>query len=180
MGIIRRVNNSGYIDIPSEIRQSLHIRDGELLEIYATVDGELIYQKYSSIKKLSRIATEYAHILASISQMPVLICDRDHVVAASGVSTQEYLKCRVTQMLEEYMEDGCPYFSDCASDIKMQPVEGFNHPATIIYPIVSVNNVVGAVVFLESKLHKSPSEVEFKTAQTAAAFLGKQIDEYAI
>ena len=46
-GIIRRVDDLGRVVIPTEIRRSMDIRDGEAMEIYTTNDGCVVFQKYN-------------------------------------------------------------------------------------------------------------------------------------
>ena len=45
-GIIRRVDDLGRIVIPKEIRQTLHIKEGDPMEIYVD-DGCVIFKRYS-------------------------------------------------------------------------------------------------------------------------------------
>lgn len=48
-GIVRRIDDLGRIIIPKEIRRSLRIREGDLLELYTSHEGEIIFKKYSPI-----------------------------------------------------------------------------------------------------------------------------------
>ena len=109
--------------------------------------------------------------------MPTLVCDRDHVIAAAGVSKREYLERRVTSVLESYMENRRSYSAHANSVDEVQPVEGMENPASIIYPIIASGDVTGAVVMLKGDTIKIPTETEIKLAQSAAAFLGKQMEE---
>ncbi len=99
-GIVRRIDDLGRVVIPKEIRRTLRIREGDPLEIYTATDGEVIFKKYSPIGELSEFAAQYAEVLARISAMPTLVCDRDHVIAASGVSKREYLERRISPVLD--------------------------------------------------------------------------------
>ena len=51
------------------------------------------------------------------------------------------------------------------------------HYASVIYPIIAAGDVSGAVVMLTGEQTKIPTNAEIKLAQTAAAFLGKQMEE---
>ena len=73
-----------YTSIPKEIRRTMRIREGDPLEIYTDNNGEVIFKKYSPIEELSTFACQYAEVLAKSMGMPVIITDRDHVVAANG------------------------------------------------------------------------------------------------
>ncbi|MCH5297003.1 MAG: recombinase family protein [Ruminococcus sp.] len=153
------------------------ISDGDPLEIYTATDGEVIFKKYSPVGELSAFAGQYADVLARISALPTLICDKDHVVAASGVSKREFLERRVSTILESYMENRKSYAATQQSANSVQPIEGVEHSAAVIYPIIASGDVTGAVVMLSGESMKVPSNTEIKLAQSAAAFLGKQMEE---
>ena len=176
-GIVRRIDDLGRVVIPKEIRRTLRIREGDPLEIYTATDGEVIFKKYSPVGELSEFAAQYADVLARISAMPTLICDRDHVIAAAGVSKREVLERRVTSVLENYMESRRSYSAHPNEADALLPVEGFDHAAAVVCPIIAAGDVTGAVVMLKGDRIRHPSETEIKLAQSAAAFLGKQMEE---
>ncbi len=176
-GIVRRIDDLGRVVIPKEIRRTLRIREGDPLEIYTATDGEVIFKKYSPVGELSAFAGQYADVISRISSMPTLICDKDHVVAAAGVSKREFLERRVTQVLENYMENRKTYAATQQTVNDVQPIEGIEQYAAIIYPIIASGDVTGAVVMLCGDNVKVPSNTEIKLAQSAAAFLGKQMEE---
>lgn len=153
------------------------IKEGDPLEIYTATDGEVIFKKYSPVGELSAFASQYAEVLSRVSGLPVIICDKDHVIAASGVSKRELLERRVSPVLENYMESRKSYTATQATVGDIQPVEGVEHRAAVIYPIIAAGDVTGAVVMLMGEDNKVPTETEVKLAHSAAAFLGKQMEE---
>lgn len=176
-GIVRRIDDLGRVVIPKEIRRTLRIREGDPLEIYTATDGEVIFKKYSPVGELSEFAGQYADVISRISSLPTLICDKDHVIAAAGVSKREFLERRVSAVLENYMESRKSYAATQQNAGDIQPIEGIEHSASVIYPIISSGDVTGAVVMLSSESIKVPSGAEIKLAQSVAAFLGKQMEE---
>lgn len=176
-GIVRRIDDLGRVVIPKEIRRTLRIREGDPLEIYTDTDGEVIFKKYSPIGELSSFAAQYAEVLAKVSGFPILISDRDHIVAAAGVSKKEYLERRVTIVLEDLMENRRSFFPSADSTEKIQPVEGVDCCASIVYPIISSGDITGSVIMLYGEPPISPTNTENKLIQTASAFLGKQMEE---
>ena len=190
-GIVRRIDDLGRVVIPKEIRRTLRIREGDPLEIYTATDGEVIFKKYSPVGELSEFAGQYADspvgelsefagqyadVIARISAMPTLICDTDHVIAAAGVSKREFLERRVSSILESYMDNRKSYSATEQTLGDVQPIEGIERSAAVIYPIIASGDVMGAVVMLSGDAVKLPSGVETKLAQSAAAFLGKQME----
>ncbi|WP_312695549.1 stage V sporulation T C-terminal domain-containing protein [Caproiciproducens sp.] len=174
-GIVRRIDDLGRVVIPKEIRRTLRIREGDALEIFTDTQGGVIFKKYSPVGELSTFAGQYADVLTKAISMPTIICDRDHVVAAAGVSRKEFLERRVTPELEECMQSRTNFVSKGKSGLK--PVEGVDRAAEVIFPIIASSDVTGAVVLLANDGEEVPTESETKLAQVAASFLGKQMEE---
>ena len=174
-GIVRRIDDLGRVVIPKEIRRTLRIREGDPLEIYTDSNGEVIFKKYSPVGELGEFASQYAEVLSRVANLPTLISDRDHIVAAAGVPKREYLERRITPAVEELIEARQSFNS--SSDGTLRPVEGIDKTASIIFPIIASGDITGSVIMLPGERRTNPTEVEIKLAQTAAAFLGKQMEE---
>lgn len=175
-GIVRRIDDLGRIVIPKEIRRTLRIREGDALEIFTDSQGGVIFRKYSPVGELSTFASQYAEVLNRTAGLPMIICDRDHVVAAAGVSRKEFLERRVSQELEDCMQSRRSFVA--AGTEKFVPVEGLDRTAEIVCPILAASDVTGSVVVLTPEDGSSVSvELGAKLAQVAAAFLGKQMEE---
>ena len=166
-GIVRRIDDLGRVVIPKEIRRTLRIREGDPLDIFTNTDGGVIFRKYSPVGELSSFAEQYAEVLSKTANVPVLICDSDHVVAAAGVSKKEFLERRVTQAK----------FVGSEADHALRPIEGIERNASVVYPIIASSDVTGAVIILFDEKNTPPTQVEVKLAQAAAAFLGKQMED---
>src|SRR5690606_5353739 len=104
-GIVRRIDDLGRVVIPKEIRRTLRIREGDPLEIFVAREGEVILKKYSPINELGHFATEYADALFDSIHYPVLICDRDEVIAVSGDSKKDYLNKSIGRDIEDAIEN---------------------------------------------------------------------------
>ena len=176
-GIVRRIDDLGRVVIPKEIRRTMRIREGDPLEIYTDTEGEVIFKKYSPIGELSDFAGQYAEVLFRTAGAPVLVCDRDHVVAVSGLPKKEVLERRISPALEEMNEQRRPYIFEKSSGRRFQPVEGMERFASVQYPILAAGDVCGSIMFLASDDGAEPTEAEEKLIQTAAGFLGKQMEE---
>lgn len=172
-GIVRRIDDLGRVVIPKEIRRTMRIREGDPLEIYTSAGGEVIFKKYSPIGELSAFAAQYAEALAQGTKLPVLICDRDHCVAAAGISKKEVLERRITPSLEEIMEQRR---SVRLEGDNCQALEGFNHNIRVGVPIINAGDVSGAVVLVSDEANTSASESDVKLANVAADFLGRQME----
>ena len=158
-GIVRRIDDLGRVVIPKEIRRTMRIREGDPLEIYTDADGEVIFKKSRS------------------TNLPVLICDRDHVIACAGIPKREAVDRRISANLESLMEKRSNFVYSGSGE-SLRPVEGLERMAGIAYPIIGSGDVSGAVVLLMAENGATaPSSTEIKLMQVAASFLGKQMEE---
>ncbi len=175
-GIVRRIDDLGRVVIPKEIRRTMRIREGDPLEIYTNSDGEVIFKKYSAINEMSDNAVHVADIMCKLAGCPVVIFDKDHVVASSGVSRKEFSERRVTVQLEELMESRSQYFRTPDNNTRFFGAEGVEKAAVAAAPIISAGDVIGAVVFLESDTSRSATELQKSLITASAQFLAKQIE----
>ena len=175
-GIVRRIDDLGRVVIPKEIRRTMRIREGDPLEIYTDSDGRVIFKKYSPVGELGTFAHQYAEVLFKVCASPVIICDRERVVSAAGMSKKEISDRRVTGALEALMEERRSFINDKKSE-KLIPIEGFEKEAFAAIPILASGDVCGAVVMLESENAHVNLQVNVKLIQAAAMFLAKQMEE---
>ncbi len=153
------------------------ISEGDPLEIYTDSGGEVIFKKYSPMGEMSTFAEQYAEVLNRVTKRPVIITDRDHVVAVSGVSKKEYADRRISEALEQLIENRKSYTADRVSAGNFFPVEGTDKSAATAYPIISGGDITGAVVLLLDEGAGLPDEADSKLVQAATAFLGKQNED---
>lgn len=172
-----RGDDLGRVVIPKEIRRTLRIREGDPLEIFTEKDGEVVFKKYSPVGELSPFAVQYADVLARACNMTVLICDRDHVVAAAGASRKEFYDRRVSSQLDDVMESRRVYVVGTDGAERLQPVEAVSRYAAVAAPIVVAGDVTGVVCMVQPEAGTKPSEGDVRLAQVAAAFLGKHMEE---
>ncbi|MDL2232607.1 stage V sporulation protein T [Ruminococcaceae bacterium OttesenSCG-928-L11] len=176
-GIVRRIDDLGRVVIPKEIRRTMRIREGDPLEIYTDNDGEVIFKKYSPLGELSNFSSQYAEVLYRTGGHPVVVCDRDHVIAVAGVPKKELLERRVSSALEDSMEQRKPFAYTANEPGKVQPVEGDDRFAIAGAPIIASGDVCGSIMFVGENNGDCAGEIEIKLINTAAAFLGKQMEE---
>ena len=81
----------------------------------------------------------------------------------------------MSQDLEETMHARHTYVRDQNSP-PLQPVEGINRAASVVYPIIASSDVMGAVVLLAGDSSEQPDASDIKLTQAAASFLARQIE----
>ena len=178
-GIVRRIDDLGRVVIPKEIRRTMRIREGDPLEIYTDREGEVIFKKYSPIGELAAFAGQYAETLHKTCGLDVAICDRDSVIACAGISKKEYADKSISEALEAIMENRSLYTAAPGEDRKFLLKDGGTHFLHCAMPILAEGDLVGCVVSLHSDQTPKNAmlpDAESKLIQTAASFLGRQLE----
>ena len=179
-GVVRRIDDLGRVVIPKEIRKTLRIKEGDPLEIFTDKEGEVILKKYSPIGELTEFATGYAETLAKTTGHIACITDKDTVIAVSGGSKKEFLEQDISEELEKIMEDKEKYNSKENNELAVPITKNGNkeirYHSQIVYPIISDGDVIGSVILLSKDGNTKMTEVEQKVAQSAASFLGSQME----
>lgn len=179
-GIVRRIDDLGRVVIPKEIRRTLRIREGDPLEIFTDRQGEVILKKYSPIGELSEFATEYAESLCDALGHIVVIADRDTIIAVAGGSKKEYLEKRVSKSLEKVMEDKKTLIiteEEKTNILTMDEGDEKKYTSQVIAPILTQGDPIGAVIMVSKDVNKPLGQLEGKVSETAANFLGKQMEQ---
>lgn len=158
----------------------MRIREGDPLEIFTDREGEVIFKKYSPIGEMVSFAAQYADTLNKTCGMSVIISDRDVIIASAGVSKKEYNEKKISGEIEDIIESRSMYVNNGDN---MIPVieEGGSHFVSCAMPIISEGDIVGSVASLCSNetaivSNSLSKDVEIKLIQTAASFLGKQLE----
>ena len=157
------------------------VNSGDPLEIYTDREGEVIFKKYSPIGELTSFAAQYAETLHRVCSLAVVICDRDAVIACSGVSKKEYTDKALSPEMEHIMESRNLYFLRDGNEPIRILADGGTHYVSCAMPILSEGDIVGCVASVtdqpQSPHREIPGgEVETKLILTAAGFLGRQIE----
>lgn len=150
------------------------ISNGDPLEIYTNSGGEVIFKKYSPVGELSSFASEYAEALTQGTGLGVLICDRDHFIAAAGVPKRDIIEKGVSSELESIMESRRTSVFD--SDSRPFAADGFDKKICVAAPIIAAGDIAGAVVLVENGNQTTAQETDTSLAGVAARFLGTQME----
>ena len=86
-GITRRIDELGRIVIPKEIRSNLHLKSGELLEIYLQDSESIMLKKHSIINKKYEILGEIIKSLSKTISSDVYVTNLNEIVFSSNKST---------------------------------------------------------------------------------------------
>ncbi len=180
--------NQGTADIVQTVTQKVRnwkpkvyrvnvLCEGDPLEIYTSPDGEVIFRKYSPVGEISGTASQYADVLSKVGGCPAVICDRDHVIAVSGMSKKEVIERRVSGSLEDLIEQRKTHIYKSREDKRLNPIEGIDRYAIACAPILSQGDVNGAVIMLSADNNEFATGEQSALVQAAAMYFGKQMEE---
>ena len=153
------------------------INDGDPLEIFTDREGEVIFKKYSPIGELAQFAAQYAETLYKTCGLACVICDRDAVIACAGIPKKEYTDRKLTAEAEALMESRQLYTCDGKEPLAI--VDGAAGVVSCLMPISSEGDITGCVASIfakEGQTHTGTTDLETKLIQTAAGFLGRQLE----
>lgn len=177
-GIVRKIDDLGRIVIPKEIRKGLRIRVGDPLEIYVEKNGEIILKKYAPMGDLLTISEQYAETLFNVSGYSVCITDTDSIIAVAGCAKRDYLDKEINENLLSIMEERTVWSTKDDAMMKLVKGEGpGKYTSQVIAPIISDGDTIGSVILFSIEATKKVTEVEIKLVQTAASFLGRQMEQ---
>ena len=177
-GIVRRIDDLGRVVIPKEIRRTLRLREGTPLEIFTDREGEIILKKYSPMMELTAFSGQYAEAMAQSSGLMVCITDRDQVVAVAGGPKKELLSKTISRELERVIMER-ETVQEAVGDkrfLHLVPDEVEGLYAEVIVPIICEGDAIGSVALFSRDQRAKMGDTELKLAQTAAGFLGRQME----
>lgn len=185
-GIVRRIDELGRVVIPKEIRRTLRIREGDALEIYTDREGGVILRKYSPIGEIGDFAKEYAESLNQAIGHVAAICDKDTIIAVAGnrrsntginVSADKGIHHDLEALIENREKVNLNKKNgDTMLNIVSDDENGGNYTAQLIVPILAAGDAIGAVLLLTRDETAEFGQTEVKLAETAAGFIGKQME----
>ena len=152
------------------------VNEGDPLEIFTDKDGEVILKKYSPIGELSDFAAQICDSLHKSTDCIAAVCDRDAVIAVAGGGRRELFEKRISPELEQIMESRRVFRHESGGACVPVTDSDSGFCVSVAAPVISEGDLMGAVIFASPKNAPPSGDVEFKLAQTVAAFLGKQME----
>lgn len=152
----------------------MRIREGTPLEIYTDRDGEVIFKKYSLMGELQEYASSIAEAIHKCNDIKVIVCDSDSIIACAGVPKKELMESRISDEIIALIEKRRTY-ARSAEDEKLFVNESVADCVSVLSPIVSNSDIVGAIMALGSGSIAAESEI--KIIETGAMLLSKEMEE---
>lgn len=154
-GIVRRIDELGRIVIPKEMRRTMHLKEGDEMEILSSGDS-LTLRKYSSLESVLPIIRSTAKLLAKATDATVLFVDTSSVTVAEGKDKKRYQSLALSETFSDIIrqrrsevlkdEDIQSMFTDCEPESSVCVVE----------PVIVGGDLFGAGILM---LDGNPDEV---------------------
>lgn len=155
-GIVRRIDELGRIVIPKEMRRTMHLKEGDEMEILSSGDA-LTLRKYSSFESVLPIIKSTAKLLAKATDSSVLFVDTSTVTVAEGKDRRHYQSARLSEAFADKVRERRTevlngervkgMFSDCEANCEY----------CVIEPVVVGGDLMGAAILM---LDKAPSDID--------------------
>lgn len=164
--IIRNIDSFGRINIPSKIRQTLHLATGDAVEI-RTSGNEIVLSKYQVFEVSEPELKNYLQILYSVIQCGTAICNSERILASKGICLYE--GTAISRQLSEQMQTTAP--------ITFQNEEVFatssnRFPVDTIFPLCSDTHTYPPLALLLLRTgHRTITHEERLCARTVAALM---------
>ena len=102
-GITRRIDELGGIVIPKEIRKNMHLKTGELLEIFINDEESITLKKFSLINKQEEFLGDYVNLLAKKTHTNIYVTSLNELVFSND---EKYKNIKITTELEKNVLNG--------------------------------------------------------------------------
>ena len=161
---------------PDKVFHANVISDGDPLEIFTDKDGGVIFKKYSLMGGVVDFAGQLCETLNRTTGKLTVITDRDSCIAVAGVPRRELMDKSISHQLERLMEGRQIYQYKPGETAVPLCADSDKYAISIAAPILSEGDVLGCVLFAGSPDQLGGGEVEYKLAQSIAAFLGRHME----
>ena len=146
------------------------------MEIYTKKDGGVIFRKYSPMGDLQEFASQMCEAIGGATGRIAAISDRDSIIALSGAPKRDLVDKPNSAELDKLMEQRRQYLYQPGEAVIRASEGAEKYHLGAAAPILSQGDLMGCVMLLLQEQDAPLSESDRILAQTAAGFLGKQME----
>ena len=147
-GIVRRIDELGRIVIPKEIRKTLHIKNGENLEIFIN-DETIVLKKYSELGNIKELSDNICETLNNYLKANVLISNTDKYISVSGPLKKKYLNEEISETILKYINARKNIIlKNKKTSLTPEKTEESN---IFVCPIITGGDVMGSIITISDK-----------------------------
>lgn len=131
-GVFRRIDELGRIVVPKEIRENLHIKSGDSLEIFLEDDG-IVLKKFFLLDNFNEISNDVVNMIGFLTKKTVFLFSGDKILSSYG------------------KDDNKESFAFSLAESDMKTTEGRKDDFFYaLFPIVLNGNKEGCLILISS------------------------------
>lgn len=174
-GYVRRIDDTGDIIIPVEVRREYKIKEGDFVEICVVKDDNtIVFQKYSHLEKEKVFLSQCIASANKSAQVKLLVVDKDKIVAGAT----KYINKDISEEFDDIFSQKTLYCYNGNKVLVHYGDYGDKNYVKYAMPIVVKGSVVGAVVCITDK--ESPimeeSSKEAAVTKLVASIINKHFE----
>ena len=172
-GIVRRIDELGRIVIPKEIRRSLHIHEGDPIEIFTDEDG-VVLKRYSRAKELGDLCEPLCAALCGALGFSAAVADTDVVLFAQGPLKKQLIGLPLCASFTDRMrqKQALTQRDGYVLSTKLAPIR-----TVAAVPIQVLGDVCGSVLLLSDDARLTLDDAHLCVLKTAALYLAKHLEQ---
>ena len=176
-GIIRRIDDLGRIVLPKEIRKSLKIKEGDMLEIYVQDSGVIMLEKYEPMDNLAKLADQYAEVISDITGYTVCIGTDSYIISSHGQAKKEYIRKDLSQDVINILNDRINWSNKNEQNIDIVKDDNKKkYTSQIVVPIIDSGDVIGCIILISTDSNRHVTDNDISSAKLALSLLEKQME----
>lgn len=159
-GITRRIDELGRIVIPKEIRKNMHLKTGELLEIFLNDSETISLKKHSIITRSDAFISFYIKTLSSKINADIYMTSLSEIVFSSDESL---VGEKISVELENYISNNANINKE--KNLALTNKYVLKKPFSI-YPLSPNGDLCGLLIinFKDNNSNKDQEIIKFSTA----------------
>lgn len=142
-GIVRLIDDLGRIVIPKEIRKTLHLREGDPMELYIDEEGGIVLRPYSAFGNYDRLLKCLSVALKTAKYntgVDFFVTDNFSVLESTARGT--FVGESISEALRDAIERGS-IVED--SSIKLVRTPKDDYQVQYVYPLIRGGDVYGSI-----------------------------------
>ena len=178
-GVVRRIDNLGRVVLPKEIRKTLKLSSGDLLQIFIDKQ-QIIFEKYSPLSTFDKTTESVINCLHQVTQLPVVITDCQTVVQALGEAKHLKGQKLSEEMVKTIEQKGSYIINSKDGGTVKKITENSDESqflSQVIVPVIGEENQpIGCVIIMDTKLEKELGLKEIDVCNFASKMLSQDLD----
>lgn len=167
-GITRRIDELGRVVIPKEIRKNMHIKTGEMLEIFLNNQDEIILKKYIRVKENFNFIDKYIKSIGKRLNCEIYFTNLSNILISTE---EEYNNSLLSDNFEDIINSKKINFSNLES---LSITRNYKIEKPFDVYLVSPNgDLLGFIIY---KYNKKQTELEKELVKFSNEFISNYLE----